>query len=100
MGVHRSQAADHDHGPGGHDHGHDHGHHGHSRTPLRRLVWAFAVTTSFMLVEAVAGLWSGSLALLADAGHMLADAAALALAILAQRIASQSRTRARTYGYR
>jgi cobalt-zinc-cadmium efflux system protein len=53
-----------------------------------------------MLVEAVVGWWSQSLALVADAGHMLADAAALALAIIAQRIATQSRTRSRTYGSR
>lgn len=51
-------------------------------------------------MEAAVGFWSHSLALLADAGHMLADAAALFLAIIAQRIAGQSRTRARTYGYR
>jgi cobalt-zinc-cadmium efflux system protein len=67
---------------------------------MRRLVVAFAITGSFMVVEAVVGWWSHSLALLADAGHMLADAAALGLAIVAQRIASQSRTRAQTYGYR
>jgi len=53
-----------------------------------------------MLVEAVVGWWSQSLALIADAGHMLADAAALLLAIVAQRVAAQTRTRARTYGYR
>lgn len=53
-----------------------------------------------MFVEAGVGFWSRSLALLADAGHMLADAAALALAIFAQRIAAQARTRARTYGFR
>jgi cobalt-zinc-cadmium efflux system protein len=53
-----------------------------------------------MVVEAVVGWWANSLALVADAGHMLADAAALALAIFAQRIASGDRTRARTYGYR
>ena len=53
-----------------------------------------------MFVEAAVGWWSHSLALMADAGHMLADAAALILAILAQRIASQTRTRARTYGFR
>ena len=40
------------------------------------------------------------LALVADAGHMLADAAALALAIAAQKIAAQARTRTRTYGFR
>lgn len=53
-----------------------------------------------MFVEAGVGFWSGSLALVADAGHMLADSAALALAIIAQRIATQVRTRAQTYGYR
>src|SRR4029079_9811985 len=55
---------------------------------------------AFMFVEAAVGWWSRSLALVADAGHMLADAAALALAIVAQRIAAQTRTRARTYGFR
>jgi cobalt-zinc-cadmium efflux system protein len=61
---------------------------------------AFVMTGLFMFVEAGVGWWSNSLALVADAGHMLADAAALGLAIFAQRIASQSRTRSRTYGYR
>jgi cobalt-zinc-cadmium efflux system protein len=67
---------------------------------MRRLVSAFVVTALFMFVEAGVGWWSKSLALLADAGHMLADAAALGLAIVAQRIAGQSRTRAQTYGFR
>ena len=58
------------------------------------------MTGSFMFVEAGVGWWSNSLALVADAGHMLADAAALGLAIFAQRIAAQARTRSRTYGYR
>ncbi|HVY45325.1 MAG TPA: cation diffusion facilitator family transporter [Minicystis sp.] len=84
--------------------GHDHAGHDHAAelksTPMRRLVFALIVTAGFMFVEAGVGWWSKSLALLADAGHMLADAAALALAIVAQRIAMQQRTRARTYGYR
>lgn len=67
---------------------------------MKRLVLAFVVTALFMFVEAGVGWWSKSLALVADAGHMLADAAALALAIVAQRIAGQTRTRARTYGFR
>lgn len=106
------RGARHDHGhehghhrAPGHDHDHDHGdpqHHGHDHrgAPLRRLIAAFALTTSFLIVEAAVGWWSRSLALLADAGHMLADAAALGLAIIAQRIAAQARTRARTYGFR
>src|SRR5262249_13296090 len=78
---------------------HDHEHH-LRETPLRRLVLAFVITAAFMVVEAGVGWWSQSLALVADAGHMLADAAALLLAILAQRIATQTRTRAQTYGFR
>ena len=62
---------------GGHSHDHAHELRG---TPLARLTWAFGITATFMLVEAGVGWWSGSLALLADAGHMLADAAALLLA--------------------
>src|SRR5689334_19096036 len=85
----------------GHDHDHDHGHdHDLRHSPMRRLVAAFVITAAFMFVEAGVGWWSKSLALVADAGHMLADAAALLLAIFAQRIAGQSRTRARTYGSR
>jgi cobalt-zinc-cadmium efflux system protein len=92
----RDHGRGHRHEPGrGHDHGHD-----HRSTPLNRLVAAFVITLLFMLVEAAVGWWSQSLALIADAGHMLADAAALALAIFAQRIAAQARTRARTYGFR
>lgn len=55
-------------------HPHSHG------SDQRRLGWALAITGSFMLLEVVGGLLSGSLALLADAGHMLTDTAALALA--------------------
>ena len=97
---HDHDHAHHDHHGHDHDHGHAHGLSELRRTPIRRLVVAFTITAGFMVVEAIAGFLSGSLALLADAGHMLADAAALALAMIAQRIASQQRTRARTYGYR
>jgi len=90
---------DHKHGGGHHDHDHTHDH-DLKRSPMKRLVSAFVVTAIFMFVEAGMGWWSKSLALLADAGHMLADAVALGLAIVAQRIAIQSRTRARTYGFR
>ncbi len=55
----------------------------------RRLLWAFIVTAGFMLIEAVGGAISGSLALLADAGHMLTDSAALLFALLAVRFASR-----------
>ncbi len=58
------------------------------------------LTGTFMLVEAGVGWWSQSLALLADAGHMLSDSVALAVALLAQAIARRQRTHANTYGFR
>ena len=64
------------------------------------LAIAFAITSAFLVVEAVVGWWSGSLALLADAGHMLADAGALGLALWAQRWAAKPRSRRSTYGWR
>lgn len=86
-----------------HDHGHDHGHgHGHAQVGpdnQARVGWAAVLTGGFMLVEAAGGVLSGSLALLADAGHMLTDAAALALAWLAFRIAKRPSDWKRTYGF-
>jgi cobalt-zinc-cadmium efflux system protein len=61
---------------------------------------ALALTVLFMAVEAVTGWLVHSLALLSDAGHMFADAAALGLALVAQRVASRPRTTFRTYGFR
>ena len=65
----------------------------------RRLMVGFALTAGFMLVEFVAGTLTGSLALIADAGHMLADAAALALALWAVRMAWRPADARRSYGY-
>lgn len=67
---------------------------------MRALVLALVATGSFMFVEAAVGLYTGSLALLADAGHMLADAGALALALAAQRFAARPRTERSTFGFR
>jgi cobalt-zinc-cadmium efflux system protein len=75
--------------------GHEHSH-GGSR---KRVAWAFALTASFMVAEVVGGLVSGSLALLADAGHMLTDAMALALAWAAFRVSDKPADRKRTFGY-
>lgn len=61
---------------------------------------ALALTATFMVIEAVVGVWSGSLALMADSGHMLGDAGALVLALIAQVIAERPRTALRTYGAR
>lgn len=65
----------------------------------RRLTLALAITAVVMVVEVVGGWLAGSLALLADAGHMLADAAALALALLAARIAQRPATPQRSFGF-
>ena len=65
----------------------------------RGLFQAMLLTGSFMLVEAVGGWLAGSLALLADAGHMLTDTSALALAWFAMRLAERPSDRLRSYGY-
>lgn len=64
-----------------------------------RLAAALGLTTAFMLIEVVGGLWTGSLALLADAAHMLTDAGGLALALIAIRFAERPATPQKTYGY-
>jgi len=69
-------------------------------TDERRLRLALLLTGGFMLVEAAGGLFSGSLALLADAGHMLSDTFSLGLAYAALRIAGRPADSERSYGYR
>jgi cobalt-zinc-cadmium efflux system protein len=88
-----------------HHHGHESGHrHDHgadgARSTRRRLTIALGLTASFLVVEVVAGLLSGSLALLSDAGHMLTDAGALGLAIWAQALGTRPRSDRKTFGYR
>jgi cobalt-zinc-cadmium efflux system protein len=82
--------------------GHSHGGHSHGATAgdERRLVWALVIIVLFMVVEIVGGLISGSLALLADAGHMVSDAAALGFSWLALRIGRRAATARMSYGYR
>jgi cobalt-zinc-cadmium efflux system protein len=65
----------------------------------KALTLALAVTALFMLIEVAGGFLSGSLALLADAGHMFTDAAALALSLFAFWLSSRPRTVARTFGW-
>jgi cobalt-zinc-cadmium efflux system protein len=84
-------------------HAHDHTHHHeHSsrNTPVQLLSLALALTGTFMLAEVAAGFLTHSLALLSDAAHMLTDAAALGIAIAAQRFAQKSRTSKHTFGFR
>ena len=86
---------------GEHHHEHDHGHAADLRAVSRkRLVLALALTTGVLVLEVVAGLVSGSLALLSDAGHMLTDAGALGLALWAQALSTRPRSHRKTFGYR
>ncbi|MCC6342267.1 MAG: cation transporter [Bryobacterales bacterium] len=64
-----------------------------------RLGLVFALTTLLMGLEAAAGLWTNSLALLADAGHMLTDAGSLGLSLLAIHFAGRNPTPGKSYGY-
>ena len=64
-----------------------------------RLATVLGLAASYMLAEAIGGWWTGSLALLADAGHMLTDVIALSLGLIAVRLAQRSATPQRTYGY-
>ena len=88
-----------------HDHHHGHGHadghgHAHGRAASRRsLTISLVLAAGYMLAEFVGGLWTGSLALLADAGHMLSDTASLALAVFALWIADRPADKRRTYGH-
>src|SRR3954465_15458733 len=66
---------------------------------LPSLAVVLGLTIAFMLVEAVGGWISGSLALLADAGHMLTDAGALGLSLLSAWIALRPASASKTYGY-
>lgn len=97
---HQNESERHDHDHGDHDHG-DHDHAAALRsTPSRKLARALALTVGFMLVEVGFGFATHSLSLLSDAAHMVTDAAALALALVAQRLAERPRTATLTYGYR
>lgn len=104
-------------GHGSHDHsGHDHGahdhvgeaggsHDGHDHKPVvnadneRRIRLVFLFTASYAVIQAIGGWLSGSLALIADSGHMISDAAALLLALIAYRIARRPADNRRTYGF-
>lgn len=88
-----------------HDHaGHSHGFGAHAlearRADSRRRMWvALAINVGLLVVEAVGGLLTGSLAVLADAGHLLSDVSSIALALVAARLASLPAAGRRTFGY-
>ena len=90
--------SDHSHDEPGHAHSHGFKGHAHGANE-KRIAIAAVLTGAFMLAEVVGGLVSGSLALLADAGHMLTDFAALALGWFAFRLSRKPGDAERTYGY-
>lgn len=89
-----------------HEHGDGHGH-GHSHNDFAALrkksksamISVLALTFAFMAIEVLGGILTGSLALLADAGHMLGDSAALLLALVAVWFAGRPPSKDKTYGY-
>jgi cobalt-zinc-cadmium efflux system protein len=83
----------------GHHHGHSHGHGDASAGNLRKLAVVLALSFGYMVAEAVGGYVANSLALLADAGHMLSDVAAIGLSLFAVWIARRPPTAQRTFGY-
>jgi len=77
---------------------HDHPHHSESASQ-RRLWLALGILATFTAVEAVGGLWANSIALLAEAAHMLADCGSLVLAVIAIRVSQRPPRADRTYGH-
>lgn len=86
---------DHDH----HDHDHEHTHERRDAKSLNKLKIALGLTAAYMFAEAIGGWLVNSLALLADAGHMLTDVAALSLTLAAIWFASRPATAKKTFGY-
>jgi cobalt-zinc-cadmium efflux system protein len=82
-----------------HQHAHPHSCSHHHAGSGARLIWALLLTLSFAAVEALTGWWSGSLALLGDAGHMVTDSASLGLAAFAAWLALRPPSQRHTYGY-
>ena len=73
--------------------------HPYSSTSRKYLWWAFWINFIFLIIEVIGGVYTGSLALLSDAGHMLTDVGALGLAIIVSRMADRPPDERRTYGY-
>ncbi len=76
-----------------------HHHHTASHESQSRLTWSLGIALTYMAAEVIGGLLSNSLALLADAGHMLSDCAALAISLFAAWMAHRPGTSQRTFGF-
>lgn len=72
---------------------------GHGSEGKRRLTLALSITATWFLIELLGGIYANSLALMADAAHMLTDVAALGLSLFALKIAARPATHKKTYGY-
>lgn len=86
----------------GHDHEFDHSHHHHHHAApasQRRLVFALLITGGFAFIELFGGWWTGSLALMSDAGHMFTDSASLLLALIANLIGQRPANDDHSYGF-
>ena len=79
--------------------GHDHSHAAVTEGNTKKLTIALILTTTFLVIEFIAGIITQSLALLSDAAHMFTDAAALAIALAAIKIAKRPADNKRTFGY-
>ncbi|MBS1861056.1 MAG: cation transporter [Actinobacteria bacterium] len=93
---------DHDHAGGGHGHSHGFGAHAleaRREDSRRRLVVALGINLVLLLAEAIGGILTGSLAVLADAGHLLSDVGSIVLALIAARLAARPASGRRTFGY-
>lgn len=81
-------------------HGHHHGHHHHGHSGNKQgLLIALCITASIMILEFVGGLWTNSLALLSDSGHMLSDAGSLVLSLTALWFAAKPSSAHKSYGF-
>jgi cobalt-zinc-cadmium efflux system protein len=93
MGLH------HHHHRHEHEHGHHHGHR-HGRTANKRaLLLSFVLIAAFLIVEVIGGFLTNSLALLSDAGHMVSDASALLLSLVALNVAARPPSLTKTFGF-
>jgi cobalt-zinc-cadmium efflux system protein len=97
------QHSAHDHLDHGHSHGHAHGHHDHTHAHMpnnkKGLAIALIITTGIMFLEFFGGLITNSLALLSDSGHMLSDAGALALSLVAMFLSAKAPSAQKSYGF-
>lgn len=79
----------------------DHHDHSHTHGANKKTLWiSFIIITSYMVVEAIGGVLTNSLALLSDAGHMLSDSISLAIALIAFSLGEKAADYSKTYGYK